>query len=113
MALAFTVQDSWTEGGTAGKRRIVKRVRITGSGTGFTSFTAVQFGLRKVEESSHILSDQSGETGQIYLTTPSADGSLVYINDASSPTVDGGLPVAAAFTVNLSTGGWYITVKGY
>jgi len=58
-----TVLDTWTEGNVNGKRRVALRcqVALSGAGSGATSnkIPASAFGLKKVEEVSLLVNDDS------------------------------------------------------
>lgn len=99
-----TVLDSWTEGGVAGKRHLVKRVRFAGTNLEFTSLSATLFGLKKVEWSSDVFDVATGN--HAHLTGVPVAGDVIYVYAESN----GGLPVAYG---SPNTIDWLFTVKGY
>lgn len=101
---AVTTVSSWTEGGTNGRRRVAKIVRLalTGQGGATNLIIASALGFTKIEECSNaILSDNS----LVYLAVPLYGGTAVgLVPDHDAAT---GVPAdATGVTIEL-------TVKGY
>lgn len=109
MAFTLSLQDSWSEGGVAGKRRTAKRFKITGSPSA-SQLTAADFGFRKIEESSPIT---DASNGSMYITCPSYDGSVLYIGDVGAGASDGTVNATSFGVITITDPGWWVTVKGY
>jgi len=96
---AVTIEDTWTEGGTNGRRYLVKAVKLvlTGQGGATNLIPASLFGMTKVWD---VRAGRDSSNGLV-LAAPSYDRTSIHTFD-----VDGaGAPVDLAATVRLTVVG--------
>jgi len=107
----WTIRSSWTEGGPNGRRRkVLDILAITSGDVLLSTFTAVEFGLQKIEECSNIyVEDVSTTDALMYPATPTLAGDALVVNGVGT----GALTEAVA-SVTIATGKYIqVTLKGY
>lgn len=96
---AIDVLESWLEGGLNNKRHVCKRVTLTLTGQGGTTnrILASTLGFKRIIEASPCVDPTAAD---VYLASPSADGTMLILNDPSN-AANAGMDVTDTVTLNV------------
>lgn len=110
LASNVTIIKTFPWGGINGKRGVCIKARYTATTAGGAAnrLLASAFGLREIEDCSHVLLDAA--TKQVFPAVPSADGSLIYLSNPVQAT-DANRADAADMATGANNA--YVTLYGY